>query len=142
MPVVNFHLLAGQSSPEQDALLLKGACHLYSEVLQTPLERTRAFITLHEARHFAVAGELCSDTRLAAPFFEFMVLDGRPKEERRRLLLGFTELLVRTLDVRSELIRGMCLCVAPGNWGIGGVPASMRRAEEIQARAGKGGHEA
>lgn len=142
MPVVNFHLLVGQSSPEQEAALLKEACRLYSEVLQAPLERTRAFITLHEARHFAVAGELCSDSQLAAPFFEFMVLDGRPQEERRRLLFGFTELLARTLGVRRDLVRGMCLCVAPGNWGIGGVPASLQRAGEIQARAGKGGDEA
>lgn len=135
MPIVNFHLLAGHSTAEQDARLLKEASRLYAEVLQAPMERVRAFITPHAAGQFAVAGEPCSVNGLHAPFFEFIVLDGRSLEDRQRLHRDFTELLVDVLGVRRELVRGMCRRVPPEDWAIGGVPASVLRAEEVAARA-------
>lgn len=135
MPVVNFHLLAGHSSAEQDERLLEEASRLYSEVLKAPMERVRAFITPYPASQFAVAGELSSSNGLHAPYFEFIVLDGRSLEERQRLSRGFTELLVEILGVRRELVRGRCHRVAPEDWSIGGAPASVLRAEEVEARA-------
>lgn len=135
MPVVNFHLLAGHSTAEQDEQLLKGASQLYAEVLKAPIERVRAFITTYPASKFAVAGAPCSANGLHAPFFEFIVLDGRALEDRQRLHQGFTDLLVDVLGVSRELVRGVCRRVAPEDWSIGGVPASVLRAEEVAARA-------
>lgn len=135
MPVVNFHLLAGHSSAEQDERLLVEASRLYSEVLKAPMERIRAFITTHPASQFAVAGVPCSSSGLHAPFFEFIVLEGRSLEERQRLSQGFTELLVEVFGVRRELVRGRCQRVVPEDWSIGGEPASVLRAEEVAARA-------
>lgn len=140
MPIVNFHLLAGHSSSEQDERLLKEASRLYAEVLEAPMQRVRAFITAHPAGQFAAAGEPCSANGLHAPFFEFIVLDGRSLEDRQHLHQGFTELLVKVLGVRRELVRGLCRRVPPEDWSIGGVPASVLRAEEVAARtvAGEG----
>ena len=135
MPVVNFHLLAGHSTAEQEQRLLVEASRLYSEVLGSPIERVRAFITPYPASQFAVAGQPCSVNGLHAPFFEFIVLDGRPLAERQRLAEGFTDLLVSILGVRRELVRGRCQRVAPEDWSIGGVPASVQRAGEVAARA-------
>lgn len=135
MPIVNFHLVDGMSTAEQDERLLIGACQLYAEVLKAPLERVRAFITLHRPGQFAVAGGLCAQNGLHAPFFDFIVLDGRPLDERHRLLRGFTELLVDTLGVRRELVRGSCRRVEPQDWAIGGEPASVIRKDEVAARA-------
>ncbi len=135
MPVVNFHLLAGHSSAEQDERLLVEASRLYSEVLKAPMERVRAFITTHPASQFAVAGVPCSSGGLHAPFFEFIVLEGRSLEERQRLSQGFTELLVEVFGVHRELVRGRCQRVAAEDWSIGGEPASVLRAEEVAARA-------
>lgn len=135
MPVVNFHLVEGLSSPAQDEALLLGACRLYAEVLGAPMERVRAFITAHPANRFAVAGALVAQNGLHAPFFDFIVLDGRPLAERQRLLAGFTELLVESLGVRRELVRGSCRRVAPEDWAIGGEPASALRKDEVEARA-------
>ena len=135
MPVVNFHLLAGHSTAEQDEQLLKGASRLYAEVLKAPIERVRAFITTYPASQFAVAGAPCSANGLHAPFFEFIVLDGRALEDRQRLHQGFTDLLVDMLGVSRELVRGVCRRVPPEDWSIGGVPASVLRAEEVAARA-------
>jgi 4-oxalocrotonate tautomerase len=77
---VNFHLVEGLTTPAQDERLLIGARQLYAEVLKAPMERVRAFITLHKATHFAVAGGLAAHNGLHAPYFEFIVLDGRPRK--------------------------------------------------------------
>ena len=135
MPVVNFHLVEGLTTPEQDERLLLGACRLYADVLRAPMERVRAFITLHRASQFAVAGELVAHNGLHAPYFDFIVLDGRPLDERQRLLAGFTDLLVDTLGVRRDLVRGSCRRIEPQDWAIGGEPASALRKDEVEARA-------
>lgn len=135
MPIVNFHLVEGLTTPAQDERLLIGACQLYAEVLKAPMERVRAFITLHKATHFAVAGGLAAHNGLHAPYFEFIVLDGRPLEDRHRLMRGFTDLLVDALGVRRDLVRGSCRRVAPEDWAIGGIPASVLRKDEVEARA-------
>ena len=135
MPIVNFHLVEGLTTPAQDERLLIGACQLYAEVLKAPMERVRAFITLHKATHFAVAGGLAAHNGLHAPYFEFIVLDGRPLEDRHRLMRGFTDLLVDALGVRRDLVRGSCRRVEPQDWAIGGEPASVIRKDEVAARA-------
>lgn len=134
MPVVNFHLLEGTTTPEQEELLLLGACRLYADVLGSPMERVRAFITAHSAQRFAVAGALVSVNGVHAPFFDFIVLDGRPLYQRQALLAGFTDLLVGILGVCREDVRGACRRVHPEEWGIGGVPASELRKSEVEAR--------
>lgn len=48
------------------------------QVLRSPMERVLALITLHGADEFAVAGEVTGTSGLHAPFFEFIVLEGRP----------------------------------------------------------------
>ena len=56
-------------------------------------------------------------------------------DQRHRLLAGFTDLLVETLAVRRDLVRGSCRRVEPQDWAIGGEPASVLRKDEVEARA-------
>jgi len=135
MPIVNFHLTDTPANRAGAEALLKGACALYAEVLDAPLERIRAFVTLHPAELFLAGGDLCSRNGQNAPFFDFIVLDGRPLDQRHRLLAGFTDLLVDTLGAERALIRGCCRRVPAEDWAIGGVPASEKRKDEIAARA-------
>lgn len=135
MPVVNFHVVEGLSTPAQDAQLLTLATQLYCEVLQAPVERVRAFITIHTPGRFAVAGALVADGAPYAPVFDFIVLEGRPLAERQRLMAGFTDLLIDILGVRREWVRGSCRRVTPEDWCIGGQPASVLRSDEVRARA-------
>ena len=53
-------------------------------------------------------------------------------DQRQRLLVGFTNLLVEILGVDRALVRGQCKRVAPEEWSIGGTPASEQRAAEIK----------
>lgn len=130
MPIVIFQLVEGCASAEQQAELLDEASRLYSKVLAAPIDRIRAMISLYPRECFSVSGE----TGRQAPYFEFRVFDGRPLEERRRLMAGFTELLVRILDVQPQLVRGLCIRVDPQDWSIGGIPADLLRAMEIDVR--------
>jgi phenylpyruvate tautomerase PptA (4-oxalocrotonate tautomerase family) len=63
------------------------------------------------------------------------VLEGRPVEQRHRLLSGFTDILVDVLGVARSRVRGRIIQVHPDDWAIGGVPASGARRDEIAARA-------
>lgn len=135
MPIVTFHLAGGQYSTGAMQQLLVESSRLYSRVLGSPMDRVRAFVDLISPELMVVAGELVSDVARKAPYFEFLLLAGRPQQQRHELLRGFTDLLVQTLDAPRELIRGKAIELDPGNWSIGGEPARARRSSEISARA-------
>ena len=132
MPIVHFHIADGYASPAQEERLLVGACQLYAEILQCPVERVRAFLHVYPPSRCAAAGTLISRSSQQAPYFEFSVLDGRPLDQRQRLLGGFTDLIVEILGVDRALVRGQCKRVAAEEWSIGGKPASEQRAAEIK----------
>jgi 4-oxalocrotonate tautomerase len=134
VPIVEFHLVEGLYSAAAQQRLLAEASALYADVLDSPVERIRALITLHVPTLAAVGGETVSRGGDAATYFTFLMLEGRPTEQRRRLLGGFTDLLVDVLGVSRALVRGRCVRLDPEDWAIGGTPASAARADEIQAR--------
>jgi phenylpyruvate tautomerase PptA (4-oxalocrotonate tautomerase family) len=136
MPIVTFHLTDGVNSTEAMQRLLVESSRLYSKVLDSPMERLRAFVNLHPAELVAVAGELVSEAPRNAPYFEFLLLEGRPPQQRLDLMRGFTDLLVDILGAPRDLVRGKAIVLDPDNWAIAGQPASVRRASEIAARAG------
>lgn len=135
MPILHFHLAEGCHSDAQIGALLKQASQAYAQVLDSPIDRVRVFAQLYKPQHVAVAGALLSEGRAPAPFFEFLVLEGRPLDQSQQLLTVFTDLLVETLGVARSGVRGICKPVPPAMWGIAGTPASLVRAGEIEARA-------
>ncbi len=132
MPILEVHLVEGEHSTAQHAELLTKMSARYAEVLESPLERVRAYVTLHRREHWATGGV----AGVEAPYFTAIVLEGRPAEQRRRLLGAFTDILVDTLGVDRRAVRGRIIQVAPDDWAIGGVPAGVARSAEIAARAG------
>ncbi len=135
MPIVKYYLVEGRHSDQAISELLTRSCALFAEVLESPIDRVRAFA--HEFRPQAVCagGVMVSDGADEAPYFRFMLLAGRPVEQRQRLLTGFTDLLVEVLGVERSRVRGGMWLVDPENWAIGGTPASELRRAEIEARA-------
>jgi len=131
VPIVEVHLVEGDHTAAEHARLLALLSRRYAEVLASPLERVRASITLHRPEHWAVGGETGGPP---APYFTAIVLEGRPVEQRRRLLSGFTDILVDVLGVTRSRVRGRIVQVHPDDWAIGGVPASAARQDEIAAR--------
>ncbi len=134
MPILNFHLVSSQYSNDQIERLLLRSSQFFAEVLSSPIDRVRVFITDHSPQHACVGGKIVSQSGSAAPYFTFIVLRGRSLEDRHRLLAGFTDLIVEILGCPRELIRGGVTPIEPEDWSIGGKPASNLRQAEIDAR--------
>jgi 4-oxalocrotonate tautomerase family enzyme len=134
MPILEYHLSKESYSDEQIKELLEKSTELYAKTLNSPLERVRVFANFYEKKHIAVAGKLISEGGMQAPYFHFLVLEGRPLEECHKLLEGFTELVIDILKVERSYVRGGCWPIPPQYWAIGGVPASIIRNQEIEAR--------
>jgi 4-oxalocrotonate tautomerase family enzyme len=132
MPILEVHLVEGEHAAAQVAELLVRMSARYAEVLESPLERIRAYVTLHRPEQWATGGV----AGVEAPYFTAIVLEGRSAEQRRRLLEAFTDIIVDTLGVDRRGVRGRIIQVSPDDWAIGGVPASSVRSTEIAGRAG------
>ncbi|MCE0765124.1 tautomerase family protein [Pseudonocardia kujensis] len=146
MPILTLHLVDGRHRPDDIRALVAACAATYAHELDSPMDRVRVFVRFHDPALTFVAGAFVDDveasledpTDLTAPFFEFIVLKGRPLAQRQNLLAAFTDLVVSHLGVRRELVRGRAIEVDPQDWGIGGVPAFTTRASEIAARAAAG----
>lgn len=135
MPILHYHLAEGHYSQAQHEKLLLDSARFFAEVLCCPVDRTRVYIQLYRPELTAVGGVLVSGSHARAPYFSFVVLEGRSLEDRQRLLAGFTDLVVEILQVERSLVRGGIVLVHPENWAIGGVPAAQARQAEVAARA-------
>jgi phenylpyruvate tautomerase PptA (4-oxalocrotonate tautomerase family) len=135
VPILEVHVVEGDHTPAEHARLLELLSRRYAEVLESPLERVRAYVTVHAREHWATAGAtaVAPDSE-PAPYFTAIVLEGRPVEQRHRLLAEFTDLIVEVLGVTRSRVRGRIVQVPPDDWAIGGVPSSAARREEIAAR--------
>lgn len=135
MPIIHFHLAADVYGEAQLTALMARATELYAGVLRSPVERVRVYIQTYGGGQLMVAGQRVADGAADAPYFHFLVLEGRPLAERHALLTGFTDLLVEILGVERSRVRGGCWPIAPEDWAIGGTPASIARAAEVAARS-------
>lgn len=135
MPILEYRLAEGQYTDEQVSDLLLASARLYAEVLKSPLDRVRVVALTYKPQHAVVGGHLVSEGGPSAPWFHFLVLEGRPVEECQALITGFTDLVVSALGVERSLVRGGCWPIPAQYWGIAGTPASVMRAKEIAARA-------
>ena len=135
MPILEYHLAEGRYSDAQIAQLLLASSQRYAELLRSPIERVRVFAQFYRPEHVAVGGRLLSDGAPSAPYFHFLVLEGRPLDECHALLGAFTDLVVDILQAERKLVRGGCWPIPPPYWAIGGLPASQMRSAEIAARA-------
>ncbi|MDN5863291.1 MAG: 4,5-DOPA dioxygenase extradiol [Salinisphaera sp.] len=138
---MNIHLVAEQFSDAQIGDLLHRCAVHYGKVLDSPMERIRVFVSEHRPQTFFVDGKLASAGAEPAPYFQYIVLQGRPQSEIEALMTGFTDILEAVLGVDRGRIRGACWPVPPEHWGIGGVMASVKRADEVAARKAKAARE-
>jgi 4-oxalocrotonate tautomerase family enzyme len=136
VPIAHFHLT--HSTEEQRRRLLTEGSRRYADVLDSPIERVRAFVHRLPPEDAAVGGQVVADGDTPAVYFTALMLRGRPVEKRHRLLAEFTDLLVEVLGVERSAVRGLITEIDPDGWGIAGVPASVARGAEIAAREADG----
>ena len=69
------------------------------------------------------------------PLVRVDIIEGRPPEVIEELHRKLAELVAETLDTPIERVRTYITQFPPEAWGIGGVPASVARRDEVEARA-------
>lgn len=134
MPVVTFTTPRGLLDAAAETRLLERASQLYAEILDSPIDRIRAFHVALSETGYATGGQAGGQP---APYFEFVVLQGRPPEQRHKLMRAFSDLLATETGVDLRHIRGMCRNVAAEDWCIAGTPASEARKDHV-ARLSQG----
>ena len=135
MPILEVHVVEGDHSPAEHARLLELLSRRYAEVLESPLERVRAYVTVHAREHWATGGVTAANPdNEPAPYFTAIVLEGRPVEQRHRLLAEFTDLIVEVLDVTRSRVRGRGGHAADGPVVGRHLDDPAARREEIAAR--------
>jgi 4-oxalocrotonate tautomerase len=68
------------------------------------------------------------------PLVRVDIMEGRPPEVIEELHRKLAELVAETLDTPIERVRTYITQFPPEAWGIGGVPASLARRDEVEAR--------
>ena len=140
MPVANIHVLAGRPRPVLQQLV-REAARAYADVLESPIDRVQVWITEVDPELAAIAGEPADVVLRTAerndveiPLARLVMMEGRPIEQVHRAIAVLTEVISSVLGGPPARVRVEVQHVSPDRWGIGGVPASVVRAAEIEAR--------
>lgn len=132
MPVIFFTVPDGMLCERAQSDLVEQASRIFADELGSPIERVRAFVNLHNPRQAAVGGAVNGPPAL---FFEFIMLKGRPSEQRLSLMKKLSELLADMTGADISTVRGMCRQIDADDWCIAGEPASVARADHVAALA-------
>jgi 4-oxalocrotonate tautomerase len=76
------------------------------------------------------------------PLVRIDLMEGRPPEVIEELHERVARLVSEIVDTPIERVRTYITQFPPEAWGIGGVPASVARREEVEARAAAGARRA
>jgi len=142
MPVANLQVLAGHPR-ESLKNWVREASRAVAEILEAPVERLEVWVTEVDPDLWGICGVPASEVlavqprrQSEMPFIRMVLLEGRSAAQHHRLIAELAAITARLLDVDQERIRMQIDQVQADRWGIGGVPASVRRAAEIAARQG------
>lgn len=145
MPVANIHVLAGHPRPVLQQLL-REAARTYAAILESPIDRVQVWITEVDPGLYAIAGEPADEAlstgdrgALEIPLVRLAMMEGRPLAQVQRAIAELTEVTARVLGGDPARVRVEVQHISPERWGIGGVPASVLRRDEIEARKAAGG---
>lgn len=143
MPVANLQVLAGHPR-ENLKNWVREASRAVADILEAPVDRLEVWVTEVDPDLWGICGVPASEVlatqprrQSEMPFIRMVLLEGRSAAQHHRLIAELAAITARLLDVDQERIRMHIEQTHPDRWGIGGVPASVRRAAEIAARQQK-----
>lgn len=141
MPVANIHVLAGHPRPVLKRLLREVSA-AFAQAIDAPADRLQVWITEVDPALYAVAGEPADETlqRLPRtdteiPLIRMALMEGRPVETLHRVMADLSEVTARVLGGDPQRVRVQIDLVNADRWAIGGVAASISRADELARRA-------
>jgi phenylpyruvate tautomerase PptA (4-oxalocrotonate tautomerase family) len=141
MPAAQINVLSGHPrSALQDAV--KGVAAAMVDVLGAPADRLEVWVNEIPADLWAFDGGLADEkfaehgrVAVETPFVQCTLLAGRPVELMQRYMAAITDAVAAALGADRERVRVHVELADPDLWSIGGVPASVKRAAELAARA-------
>lgn len=140
MPVAHINVLQGHSRSQLRQLIVE-VSDVVARILEAPKDRLEVWISEIDPDLWGVCGvpasEVLADSPLGQvemPFIRMVIMEGRTEAQRFALIAEVTEVVARVLGTDKERIRFQLTQIQPDGWGIGGVPATIRRAAEIEAR--------
>jgi phenylpyruvate tautomerase PptA (4-oxalocrotonate tautomerase family) len=140
MPIAQIHVLAGHPRPVLQQLVRDASATL-ARVIEAPIDRLQVWITEVDPALYAIAGEpadlvLARHPRadIEIPLIRLALMEGRPVEVLHRVMAEMSAVTARVLGGDPQRVRVQIDHVAPDRWAIGGVPASVARADELAAR--------
>lgn len=141
MPVAHINVLKGHPRPILRQLIAE-VSNTLAAIIGAPMDRLEVWITEVDPELWGLSGIPAQDVlseenrrHLEMPFIQMVLLAGRPKDQHHRLIAEITDVTARILGTDKDRIRLHIAEADPDSWGIGGVPASIRRANEIKARS-------
>lgn len=141
MPVANLHVLAGHPRASLKSWIRETSQAL-SEILAAPKDRLEVWVTEIDSELWGICGEPASEVlartprrEAEMPLIRMILMEGRTTEQLHRVIAELTAITARLLDVDRERIRVHIEHAHPDRWGIGGIPASIRRAAELALRS-------
>jgi len=141
MPLAHIHLLKGHSRTALKRVV-SDVTEAMSLVLKAPKERFIVWITEVDPDLWGVEGRPASEalaqsdrSAVEVPFVQMVLMEGRTAAQYRAVIDGVSEAIARALNSDKSRVRVHLIQAQPDNWGIGGVPYSILRADEIAARA-------
>lgn len=140
MPVANLHVLAGHPR-ENLKQWVRESSRALAEILAAPMDRLEVWVTEIDPDLWGISGVPASEVLQQTPrhdaempFIRMVLMEGRSVEQLHRVIAELNAITARLLNVDPERIRIYIAHAHPDRWGIGGVPASVRRAAELAAR--------
>lgn len=140
MPVANLHILNGHPR-ENLKQWIRETSNALSDILAAPKDRLEVWVTEIDPDLWGICGDPASEVLAHTPrhdaempFIRMVLMEGRTVEQLHRVIAELTAITARLMDVDAERIRVHIEHAHPERWGIGGVPASIRRAAELAAR--------
>jgi phenylpyruvate tautomerase PptA (4-oxalocrotonate tautomerase family) len=137
MPVVEIHLVEGDHDAARIEPLLRRVSERYAAIADSPIERVRAFVTMHRPEHWMTGGVTAAVDGDTAPYFAAAVLEGTTPAQRHRLLAELTDIICDVMGATRSRVRGRIVQVPRDDWATGGVPASYGRRPEVVARSSR-----
>ena len=140
MPVANIRLFKGYPRPALERLL-REVSSTFARITGSPMDRLQVWITEVDPALFALSGvpadQVVRGGDLGAhdmPFVRLILMKGRPQSQVDACIAEISSVVAEALGSDPSRVRMFVERAEADHWGIGGVPASILRRSEIEAR--------
>lgn len=140
MPAAIINLLKGHDRSKLKQII-RDTTDAMSKVLNAPKDRLMIWINEVEQDLWGLGGTPACEIEdyearksVEIPFVQMILMEGRPNEQLHEIMREITNIIAKNLDMDKSQIRVRISLAQPELWGIGGIPASVSRAKELEAR--------